>query len=81
MATKKAKKAAMKKEAECACCAPSAGLPHVQDWLLIILGALGLGTALHYISWPGFDSYFPVVWSVLVLVIGATNMMNKSCEC
>lgn len=78
MATKKAKKMSAKKEAECACCAPSAGIPHVQDWLLILLGALGLATALNYIAWPGFDAYFPVVWAVLVLVIGATNLMNKN---
>ncbi len=79
MATKKAKKAAVKKVESCACCGPEAGIPHIQDWLLILLGALGLATALHYINWPGFDLYFPVVWSVLVLVIGATNLMNKNC--
>jgi len=78
MATKKAKKAAVMKEEACACCEEKAGIPHIQDWLLILLGALGLATALRYISWPGFDVYFPVVWSVLVLVIGATNLMNKS---
>ena len=83
MATKKAKKAAVKKmEKACACCEEKAGIPHIQDWLLILLGALGLATALHYINWPGFDAYFPVVWSVLVLVIGATNLMNKNaCTC
>ena len=82
MATKKAKKAAMKKAAPCACETPEAGIPHIQDWLLIMLGALGLGTALGYIKWPGFDAYFPVVWAVLVLVIGATNLMNKNnCTC
>ena len=79
MATKKAKKAAVKAEEPCcACSAPKAGIPHIQDWLLIFLGALGLGTALHYINWPGFDAYFPIVWAVLVLVIGATNLMNKN---
>ena len=79
MATKKAKKAAVKQaEPCCACSAPAAGMPHIQDWLLILLGALGLATALGYINWPGFNSYFPVVWSVLVLVIGATNLMNKN---
>jgi len=77
MATKKAKKAAVKAE-PCACCESKAGIPHIQDWLLILLGALGLATALHYINWPGFDAYFPVVWAVLVLVIGATNLMNKN---
>ncbi len=82
MATKKAKKAAMKKaEPCCAESAPMAGIPHIQDWLLIFLGGLGLSTALGYIVWPGFDSYFPVVWSVLVLVIGATNLMNKNAGC
>ena len=80
MATKKAKKA-MKKATPCACCAPVAGIPHVQDWLLILLGALGLASALGYIIWPGFNSYFPYVWSVLVLVIGATNLMNKGNCC
>jgi hypothetical protein len=79
MATKKAKKMAAKKEDACACSSPTAGMANVQDWLLIILGGLGLATALHYIAWPDFDSYFPVVWSVLVLVIGATNLMNKKC--
>jgi hypothetical protein len=78
MATKKAKKAVVKKEESCcACDEPLAGIPHIQDWLLILLGGLGLATAIGYISWPGFGSYFPVVWSVLVLVIGATNLMNK----
>ena len=82
MATKKAKKAAVKKaEPCCACDAPAIGIPHIQDWLLIFLGALGLATALGYINWPGFNSYFPVVWSVLVLVIGATNLMNKGSCC
>ncbi|MFA6908081.1 MAG: hypothetical protein WC263_04615 [Candidatus Micrarchaeia archaeon] len=81
MATRKAKKAVMKKAEACACDAPMAGIPHIQDWLLIFLGALGLATALHYISWPNFDTYFPVVWSVLVLVIGATNLMNKKGCC
>ncbi|MCX6772015.1 MAG: hypothetical protein NTX79_08275 [Candidatus Micrarchaeota archaeon] len=82
MATKKAKRAMRKAAAEsCECDSPMAGIPHIQDWLLILLGALGLGTALGYISWPGFASYFPVVWSVLVLVIGATNLMNKKCSC
>ena len=57
MATKKAKKMAVKKAEPCACCAPAAGIPHVQDWLLIILGALGLATALGYISWPGYTCY------------------------
>jgi len=79
MATKKAKKAAVKKAEPCACSAPAAGIPHIQDWLLILLGALGLATALGYINWPGFNAYFPVVWSVLVLVIAATNLMNKNC--
>ena len=80
MATKKAKKMAVKKiEPCCAGSAPMAGIPHIQDWLLIILGALGLSTALGYVIWPGFNLYFPVVWSVLVLVIGATNLMNKNC--
>ena len=78
MATKKAKKAAVKMAEPCACSAPVAGIPHIQDWLLIILGALGLTTALGYLSWPNFGSYFPVGWSVLVLVIGATNLMNKN---
>jgi len=80
MATKKAKKVAVKKVESC--CEGNdviAGIPHIQDWLLIILGGLGLSTALGYVSWPGFGSYFPVVWSVLVLVIGATNLMNKKC--
>jgi len=79
MATKKAKKAAVMKEGACACCEEKAGIPHIQDWLLILLGALGIATALHYISWPGFDAYFPMAFAVLVLVIGATNLMNKSC--
>ena len=79
MATKKAKKMAVKKaEPCCAESSPVAGIPHIQDWLLIFLGGLGLATTLGYISWTGFDSYFPVVWSVLVLVIGATNLMNKN---
>jgi len=79
MATKKAKKATVKKAVPCcACSASTAGIPHIQDWLLIILGALGLSTTLGYIVWPGFNSYFPVVWSVLVIVIGATNLMNKN---
>jgi hypothetical protein len=80
---KKAKKAAvaMKKGKECSCCSePAAGMANIQDWLLIFLGALGLAYALGYINWPGFYSYFPYVWSVLVLVIGAKNLMNKN-EC
>ena len=82
MATKKAKKATVKKvESCCADSAPMAGIPNIQDWLLIFLGGLGLSTALGYLSWPGFDSYFPVVWSALVLVIGATNLMNKKGCC
>jgi len=80
MATKKAKKAVMKKaESCCEGSEPMAGITHIQDWLLILLGGLGLATTLGYIRWPGFDAYFPVVWSVLVLVIGATNLMNKKC--
>jgi len=81
MATKKAKKMAVKKVESCACDAPAAGIPHVQDWLLIILGALGLATAIGYIKWPGFDAYFPAAFAVLVLVIGATNLMNKNSCC
>ena len=82
MATKKAKKAAVKKaEPCCSCSEPMAGIPHIQDWLLIFLGALGLATSLHYINWPGFDAYFPMAFAVLVLVIGATNLMNKGSCC
>lgn len=79
MAAKKAKKAAMKKD-ECACCS-SDGIHNLKEWLLIILGAIGLANALGYISWPGFEMYFPYVWSVLVLVIGITSAMEKaSCK-
>jgi len=88
MAVKKMKKAAMKKtessmmakkaEPCCACSAPTKGLPHIQDWLIILLGALGLATSMGLVDWPGFGSYFPSVWSVLVIVIGATNLMNKN---
>ncbi|MFA6328832.1 MAG: hypothetical protein WCY41_05285 [Candidatus Micrarchaeia archaeon] len=82
MATKKAKKMAVKKAAQCACCAPTAGISNIQDWLLILVGGLGLATALNYINWPGFEAYFPTVWSVLVLVIAVTNLMNKNnCTC
>ena len=84
MAAKRAKKkaaVAMKKEEACACCPPAAGMADIQDWLLIFLGALGIAFALGYIDWPGFGGYFPYVWSILVLVIGAKNLMNKNCEC
>jgi hypothetical protein len=76
MAAKKAKKAATKK-AECECCSPE-GIHNLKEWLLIILGAIGLASALGYLSWPGFETYFPYVWSVLVLVIGITSVMEKS---
>jgi hypothetical protein len=80
MAIKKAKKAAVKHaEPRRAESAPMAGLQHFQDWLIILLGALGLATSLGYIYWPGFDAYFPFAWPVLVIVIGATNLMNKHC--
>ena len=79
MATKKAKRMAARKREMSACCGSTAGIPDIQDWLLIILGGLGLGVALGYVSWPGFDLYFPYVWSVLVLVIGVKNLMNKNC--
>jgi hypothetical protein len=80
MAAKRAKKAAMKKE--CSCCASSGGVHNLKEWLLIILGAIGLANALGYVSWPGFETYFPYVWSVLVLVIGITSAMEKSnCTC
>ena len=76
MATKKAKRMAVKKAESYS--APAAGIQHIQDWLLIILGGLGLATTLGYIVLPGFDSYFQYVWPVLVLVIGITNLMNKN---
>ena len=82
MAAKKAKKMAMKKAEACACCAPSGGVSNLQEWLLIILGAIGLARSLNMIDWPGFDSYFLTVFSVLVLVIGIKSAMDKAnCSC
>jgi len=82
MAAKKAKKAAVKKEEECACCSSPEGISNLKEWLLIILGAIGLANALGYISWPGFNSYFSFVFPVLVLVIGITSAMEKAnCTC
>jgi hypothetical protein len=78
MAAKKKRKAAVYKEEPCAYCAPSGGISNLQEWLLIILGGIGLANALGYINWPGFDAYFPTVFSVLVLVIGIKSAMEKS---
>ncbi len=76
MAAKRSKKRAMVKK-ESACCS-SGGISNLKEWLLIVLGAIGLASALGYVDWPGFESYFPYVWSVLVLVIGITSAMEKS---
>jgi hypothetical protein len=82
MAAKKAKKTAMKKAEVCDNCESFASVGHLQEWLLIILGAIGLARSLNMINWPGFDSYFLTVFSVLVLVIGIRSAMNKaSCTC
>lgn len=84
MATKKAKKAAMpaKEEEMCGCCSPLPGVHNIEDWMLIMLGGIGLLQAINWINWPGFNSYFMVVWPVLVLVIGAKSLIDRnSCCC
>ena len=82
MAAKKAKKVAMKKADVCASCKSNANMGNLQEWLLIILGAIGLARVLNMIDWPGFDKYFLVVFSVMVLVIGITSAINKAnCTC
>ena len=47
------------------------------EWLLVILGGLGLTQALGYIDLGLW--YFDYVWSVLVLVIGIKTIIDKSC--
>ena len=84
MAAKKRAKAAVKaSRAECACCGKSDLEAKLPIGLLIILGALGLASALGYLKgWAMFNEFFPFVWSVLVLVIGITSAMEKSnCTC
>ena len=80
MAGKKRKVAAKAaKSSACSCCDQNGNL---MEMLLIILGGIGLANALGYINWPGFSMYFPFVWSILVLVIGIVEVMNKSrCTC
>jgi hypothetical protein len=81
MAGKKVKRAAAKvaKAEECACCTPN---NYLMETLLIIVGGIGLVNAVGYINWPGFSAYFPFVWSILVLVIGIKEVMDKgSCTC
>lgn len=81
MATRKAKKAAGKGE-PCSCCPPAPGVHNIEDWMLIMLGGLGLLQAINWISWPGFNQYFAIVWPVLVLVIGAKSLMDRGgCTC
>ncbi|GEM_PF-2827454 len=49
----------------------------IAEWLLVILGGLGLTQALGYIDLGLW--YFDYVWSVLVLVIGIKIIIDKSC--
>lgn len=83
MAAKKNKKAVTKKpvsHSPCSCVEePAAGLAHIQDWILILVGGLGLVSALGYLKLQAFDSIFPFVWSTLVIIIGIKNLMNKNC--
>ena len=72
MAGKKMKKAARKEEA---CCGTSK-TGNLEEWLLVVLGGLGFTQALGYL--PMMPSFFPYVWSSLVLVIGITKVINKS---
>jgi len=76
MAGKKMRKAAKKEEA--CCCIGGSG--NLEEWLLVVLGGLGFAQALGYL--PMMPSFFPYVWSSLVLVIGIKKVIDKSsCGC
>ena len=63
------------------CCCGTANDAHLREWLLIILGAIGVINVVYpsMLNFPAFAQLFPIVWPVLVLVIGITSVMEKKC--
>ncbi|MCX6772817.1 MAG: hypothetical protein NTV88_03555 [Candidatus Micrarchaeota archaeon] len=77
MPAKKMKKMAAKSECGCVCHKPT----KMESMLLIILGAIGLLSAIGMMGIGQWMFYFNYVWPVLVIVIGMTMLMRQSCEC
>ncbi|MCX6769462.1 MAG: hypothetical protein NT051_02150 [Candidatus Micrarchaeota archaeon] len=82
MAARKKRKAVRNvsiSKSECSCC--STNDAHLKEWLLIILGAIGVINVVYpsMLDFPGFAQLFQIAWPVLVLVIGITSVMEKKC--
>lgn len=79
MAGKKGKMKPMKaKMDECCECCCDDGFYKLEIWILVLLGAVGLLSALNVLGFGTFGLYFQYVWSVLVLVIGLSRLMKTS---
>jgi len=75
MPAKKAKKMA----ASCDCvCHKST---KTEPWLLIIIGAIGLLSALGIMGAGPWTFYFNYIWPVLTIVIGMVMLMKQGCGC
>ena len=77
MPAKKMKKMAAKSDCGCACHKST----KMESMLLIIIGAIGLLSAVKIITSGSWTAYFGYVWPVLAIVIGMTMLMRQSCEC
>ncbi|VVB98918.1 Uncharacterised protein [uncultured archaeon] len=77
MPAKKAKKVAAEEGCECMCHKGS----NIKSWLLLVLGAAGLLNAMGILTMGIWSGYFQYVWSVVVLVVGMTMLIEKQCEC
>ncbi|MEM4554220.1 MAG: hypothetical protein QXT25_00005 [Candidatus Anstonellaceae archaeon] len=68
----------VKEEKKKCCCDDKVG--YLEEWLLVVIGALGFAQALNIVNLEPFQ--FKYVWSVLVLVIGITKLLQRSsCNC
>ncbi|MEM4348466.1 MAG: hypothetical protein QXN37_02760 [Candidatus Anstonellaceae archaeon] len=71
------KKKAKEEKKECRC---DDKIGYLEEWLLVVIGAIGFAQALGFINLEAFQ--FKYVWSVLVLVIGITKLLQRSsCNC